>query len=299
MTKITIASHIVIDTIYSDLNKITSLGGPSIYAGLTAKNMGGDISLLTKYGKDLPEEYLLWLIQNKIKIPDDSCSLEYPTTRFKIIQNQKSRKLQLMAKCEDIEKVRNDLYGDASIVSPVAGELDNTFLIKLKEFFETIYLDPQGFIRRFKSDGSCFFEKIDQEILKNIDIIKMDEEEAYYITGHKDPIKALQQTFDNGVKISIFTRGSKGILLLCSKGLYEIPIIKKIKMLDLTGIGDIFAGAFTFTYIQDNDPVWAAAMATTASSIGINNIGISKIPKLDMIVEGAEEIFENIKKVPI
>lgn len=299
MTKITIASHIVIDTIYSNLIKTISLGGPSIYAGLTAKNMGANISLLTKYGKDLPRKDLLWLIQNKIKIPNDSCSLEFPTTRFKIIQDQKSRKLQLMAKCEDIKKISNELYGDAAIVSPVAGELDNTLLIKLREFFETIYLDPQGFIRRFKPDGSCFFEKIDQEILKNTDILKMDKEEAYCISGHKDPIKALQHTFDNGVKIPIFTRDSKGILLLCDKGLYEIPIIKKIKILDLTGIGDIFAGAFTSTYIQDNDPIWAAAIATAAASIGINNIGISKIPKIDSIVEGAEEIFENVKKVPI
>ncbi|MFC1754880.1 hypothetical protein ACFL96_16045, partial [Thermoproteota archaeon] len=149
MIRITVVSHIVIDTIHSDLHKTTSLGGPPIYAGLTAKNMGGDISFLTKYGKDLPEEYLLWLIQNQIKIPNDSCSLEYPTTRFKIIQDKKSRKLLLKAKCENIEKIKNDLNGDASIVSPVAGEVNNTILIKLREIYETIYLDPQGFIRRF------------------------------------------------------------------------------------------------------------------------------------------------------
>ncbi len=298
MIRITVVSHIVIDTVISYLHKTTSLGGPPIYAGLTAKNMGGNISFLTKYGKDIPEKYLLWLIQNQIKIPDDSCSLEYPTTRFQIIQNKKSRKLKLLAKCENIENIRDDLNGDAFIVSPVAGEIDINILDKLKELYKTIYLDPQGFIRRFNPDGSCFFEKIDQKILNNIDILKMDEQEAYYITGSKDPIKALQKTFDSEIKVSIFTRGSKGILLLCSKGLFEIPVIKKIKIVDLTGIGDIFAGAFTFTYLQDNDPVWAATMATAAASMGINKIGILKIPKSNLI-EGAEEIFENIKKIKI
>ncbi|MFQ6135252.1 MAG: hypothetical protein ACE5KU_05500, partial [Nitrososphaerales archaeon] len=66
--RVTVASHITIDTITSDRIQTTTLGGPPSYAGLTAKKMGGEVSLLTKYGEDLPEEYLLWLIRNQLKI---------------------------------------------------------------------------------------------------------------------------------------------------------------------------------------------------------------------------------------
>jgi len=297
LVKITVVGHIVLDTISSDLMNTTSIGGPPIYAGLTARNMGGEVTLLTKYGKDLPEENILWLLRNQINIPDGARSTTHPTTRFMINQTLKSRYLQLKARCEDIIYIGDEQKGDAAIVSPVAREVNITFLSNLRQIFETIYLDPQGFIRRFRSDGRCFLGRINKNVLKYADILKMDKDEAYNITGSKDYFKALQKTFENGVKISIYTRGSEGILLRCNKGLFRIPVVKKVKILDMTGLGDIFAGAFTFTYLKDNDPIWAGAVATAASSLALDKISVSKIPEMDIVTEVAEETMEKIYKI--
>ena len=297
MKNITVVSHIVLDTLFSDLKEINSIGGPPSYAGLTAKKLGAEVRLLTKYGKDLSNEQLLWFIQNQIKIPNDALSTTHPTTRFHIVQTTKSRNLQLKTRCEDIQHIGEDIKGNAAIVSPVAGEVSSTILSNLRKKFEVVYLDPQGFIRRFQQNGECFLDKIDKKVLKYTDIIKMDQEEAYYITGSRDPFKSLQKTFESGVKVSIYTRGPEDVLLRCSGGLFKIPIVKNVNILDVTGVGDIFAGAFTFTYLQDKDPVWAGSMATASSSVHLDRLGVLKIPEIDDVVNVAEDIFGRTERI--
>jgi len=297
MKNIIVVSHIVLDTLFSDLKKTNSIGGPPSYAGLTAKKLGAEVTLLTKYGKDLPNEYLLWFTQNQIKIPNDALSTTHPTTHFHIVQTTESRNLQLKARCEDIQYIGEDIKGNTAILSPVAGEVSSAILSNLREKIETIYLDPQGFIRRFQPNGECFLDKIDKKVLKYIDIIKMDQEEAYYITGSRDPFKSLQKTFESGVKVSIYTRGSEDVLLRCSEGLFKIPVVKNVKILDVTGVGDIFAGAFTFIYLQSKDPIWAGSMATASSSVHLDRLGVLKIPEIDDVVDVAEDIFERTERI--
>jgi len=297
MKNITVVSHIVIDTILSDYKKINSIGGPPSYAGLTAKKLGAEVTLFTKYGKDLSNDYLAWFTQNQIKIPNDSLSITHPTTRFHIERTMESRNLQLAAKCEDIQNIGDNIKGNAAIVSPVAGEVSSTILSKLRNKFGMIYLDPQGFIRKFQPNGECFHDKIDKEVLKYADILKMDPEEAYYTTGNRDPFKSLEETFESGIKVSIYTRGSQGILLRCNRGLFKIPVSKSVKILDVTGVGDIFAGAFTMAYLQDKDPVWAGSVAAASSSIHLDRLGVQKIPDIKDITNIAKDIFERTERL--
>lgn len=290
------AGHITIDTIASDRIQTTTLGGPPSYAGLTAKNLGAEVSLLTKYGADLPEEYLLWLIKNQLKIGRDARSTTHPTTRFRVLQTPRERELHLEARCEDLEN-QDDLGGDAAIVSPVAGEVGLTLLSDIRRRFKTIYLDPQGFIRKFRSDGRCFLGSIDRSVLKNVDIVKMDEEEAYVITGRRNPLQALKDVAEEGVRTIIYTRGSEGILLRCDRGIFKIPVVKGGEVQDTTGAGDIFAGAYTTTYLQGEDSVWSGCVAVAASSIGLDRVGLSKIPEIEVVARVAEETSERIEEI--
>jgi fructokinase len=295
--RVTIAGHITIDTITSDRIQTRILGGSPCYAGLTVKNMGGEVFLLTKYGEDLPEEYLLWLIRNQLKIPKDARSTTHRTTRFKIVQTLKGRELYLERRCEDLKMVTESLEGHAVIVSPVAGEVDLKLLSDIRRGFKTVYLDPQGFIRRFHPDGRCFLENMDSSLLKYADIVKIDEEEAHMVTGRRDPLQALEHLVERGVKIAIYTRGSEGILLRCSEGVFKIPVVRKVKFLDTTGVGDIFAGAFALTYLQSENSVWSGCVAVAASSIELDKVGLSKVPDIEAVAEVAEETRKKTEKI--
>ncbi len=295
--RVAVASHIVIDYIKSEFIDTIALGGPSSYAGLTAKKMGADVILLTRYGKDLPEEYLIWYLRNCIRISKDAYSENNYTTCFQIFQNSRYRKIYLKKKCEDIILSEESLDGNAVIVSPVAGEISLKTLSELRKRFNLIYLDPQGFIRRFQPDGRCFLDNLDNAILNYVDVVKTDEKEAQVITGSRKPLKALEYLFEKGVKIAIYTRGSKSTILRCNEGIFKIPIVRKLEILDTTGAGDIFAGAYTVSYLQSKDPIWSGCLAVAASSIKLDKIGLSKISEIESVNELAEETRNKVERI--
>ncbi len=289
------AGHITIDTLISGSIQTTTLGGPPSYAGLIARNLGADVSLLTKYGEDLPEEYVAWLNRNQLKTAGDAVSETHPTTRFRIVQTPDGREIYLEARCEDLNVEISD--GDAAIISPVAGEVNPALLPRLRGKFQTIYLDPQGFLRRFQPDGRCLLDERNLGELRYADIVKMDEEEAYVITGNREPLQALKYVAEKGVKVAIYTRGSEGVLLRCSEGVFHIPVVRVTETVDTTGVGDIFAGAYTVTYLQGEDAVWAGCVAVAASSAGLDRVGLSKIPSIEEVAEAAEETRRKTRKI--
>ncbi len=296
--RVTVVGHLVIDDVVSGKIRTTTLGGPPSYAGLAARNLGAeDVSLFTKFGADFPDDYLLRLSWNQLRINRYARSSTHLTTRFRIVQKPEGRELYLEARCEDL-KADGDLpEGDVAIVSPVAGEVDFALLDHIRRQFKTVYIDPQGFIRKFESDGRCYLTNIDRRILKYADIVKMDGEEALMITGLRDPLQALEEVRRSGVEVAIYTNGAGGALLHCSKGLFRIPVVRQIDVLDTTGAGDIFAGAFATTYLEGGDPVWSGCVAVAAASAGLDKVGLSKVAGIDAVTGLAEETAKNVEKV--
>jgi sugar/nucleoside kinase (ribokinase family) len=294
--RITIVGHLVIDEFEASNIQINSLGGPPSYAGLTAKNLGAEITLLTKFGTDLPEYYFIWLIRNQIKIGRDSRSTTHPTTRFRIVQTPEGRELYLKSRCEDLKNFEN-WEGDAVIISPVAGEVGLAFLNHVRRRFKTVYLDPQGFIRKFHPSGHCRLTRIDRHVLENADIIKMDNEEAMMITGKRDPFQALEDLEKMGVRVGVYTNGKEGVLLRCDEGVFKIPVSHQGTVVDMTGVGDIFAGAFTVEYLQTGDPVWSGCVAVAAASGRLDRFGLSKILEIEKIIDSAKEIAGNVIRI--
>jgi sugar/nucleoside kinase (ribokinase family) len=299
--RVTVVGHIVIDDVVSGKIRTAALGGPPSYAGLAARNLGAeDVSLFTKFGADFPDDYLLWLSWNQLKISRHARSTTYPTTRFRIVQKSEVRELYLEARCEDLNADGELPEGDVAIVSPVAGEVDFALLDHIRRQFKTVYIDPQGFIRRFESDGRCVLTEIDRRVLKYADIVKMDREEACMITGVRDPFQALDEVRKrSGVEVAIYTEGVDGALLRCSKGFFRIPVVKQMDVLDTTGAGDIFAGAFATTYLEGGDPVWSGCVAVAAASAGLDKVGLSKVAGIDTVAGLAEETAGKVEQIEV
>lgn len=292
--KILIAGHLAIDKIISKDFQITSLGGPPCYAGLVAKNLNSDVWLITKIGYDFPDEYMIWLSKNQLNFIKDFKSQVKPTTRFKIVLKDGERELYLQAKCEDIEVTQlESLSCDGMIISPIVGEINLDFLKRASKLSPIIYLDPQGFLRAFDSHGKCYLKPSEYEIEKWAKIIKVDSEEAYQITGQKDLKQASIILRRKGVSIILATNKQHVLLFYGNNG-YKIPI-PSVKVVDTTGAGDIFAGAFLTTYLKCNDPLWSACVATAFSSLSIQYKGLAKIPESKKIYSEAELLYKNVQ----
>ncbi|MBI4258458.1 MAG: hypothetical protein HY619_05845 [Thaumarchaeota archaeon] len=294
-----VAGHIVIDSVIREEGQTeTLLGGPPCYAGLAAKNLGANVTLVTKFGVDFPEEYYLWLVRNQLKFASSSRSLTQPTTRFRIMLHRDKRILFLVKQCEELSPDQiKGLEAAGMLVSPVAGEISMKFLEEAANRFPVIYLDPQGFLRSFGKDGRCVLKRQSFDALKFAQILKVDEDEAYAYTGMNNMVNALKVLARSGPEIVIGTRGSKPILLLHKKHIYQIPVRQVNDIVDTTGTGDIFAGAFMAEFLREKDPVWAACLAGTMASSGVNKVGLAKITRRGTVVKEAETLHKKVTEV--
>lgn len=287
-----------IDTLESDRFTTRSLGGPPCYTGLTVRNLGSSVQIITKIGHDFREEDFLWLSRNQLEFGDYFYSSSKPTTRFKIIQTDQSRDLFLSSRCEDLSIAQlESVEADGLIVSSVAGEVSRDFMEEASRTFRHVTLDPQGQLRSFDSSGRCSLShKLDLEILRNVNTIKIGEDELPLIAGTSDRGQALAKIRGRGPENILLTNSEGEVWVATPETTYSIHI-PMAQPIDTTGLGDIFIGAYADTYLKDGDAAWSACMAVSAAHLSLNGVGISKIPVEPLIRENAEKISETVQQM--
>jgi len=74
-------------------------------------------------------------------------------------------------------------------------------------------------------------------------------------------------------KLTVITRGEKGAVSICGKEIFESSIQKNLKVIDLTGAGDLFAAGFLYGYINKLSMKECLEKGTEMSSRIIQQIG--------------------------
>lgn len=95
--------------------------------------------------------------------------------------------------------------------------------------------------------------------------------------------KNMRSLINEGCEIVIFTFGSKGCKGLSSDGYFEVPAIP-VDVVDTTGAGDVFHGAFDYFYLQGYDARKCAELSSGVSAIKCTRPGgRSGIPTLEVL----------------
>jgi len=101
-----------------------------------------------------------------------------------------------------------------------------------------------------------------------------------------------------GPRICLATMGARGVLLLSEDAsFYKVPAYTPPRVVDPTGSGDAFAGAFLAEYLKTKDSVWSAALASAAASFVLEGVGPSNFGNRDQTEERAAKIVEKVEKV--
>ncbi|MFC4324313.1 PfkB family carbohydrate kinase [Litchfieldia salsa] len=82
-------------------------------------------------------------------------------------------------------------------------------------------------------------------------LIKISEEECFFLTGEQDENKAVRQLIAGNVKALLITKGEKGSTLHTKSSSIHVPSIQ-VKPVDTTGAGDAFVGGLLFGLSQQN-----------------------------------------------
>lgn len=295
------AGFITIDDIMVDERRFTSLGGPPSYAGYAASIFNARVRAVSRIGRDFPDEYLRIFLSGSIDLGDNYKSYDSLTTRFRIRIIKNERELRLLYKCEEPDPNALLTDADALILNSVTGELKFNRVRGFIKNFSIRYLDPQGYLRVFDSDGRVKLRRPDDiSFIKHFNIIKVDEEEALVLTGIFNPVEAASKlsSYSNG--IVILTMGERGVIIANRESLYSLPA-PNVTVVESTGMGDILGGIFVSEYVRGDDALWAVSLGVAGASIaGSSGLdGINKVIRLDRnkVIDVAHEIYEKYRKL--
>lgn len=289
--------HFAIDLISSP-RLVTSkhaLGGPPTYVSLAAKKLGAQVSVISKVGEDFPKEYFRWLKSNSVDLSGLKVVKSASTTRFVLKYKGDERQLHLQSQAPPIslKDFSNSLRARIIHVAPIINELSYDAISKLRTMTDALSLDPQGFVREFDQKGKGHLKRLeDTRVLELVDLYKSSLNEIKMVTGLGDLKLAMKEIQNYGARIVVVTKGTEGSTLLFEGAFYEVPACRPRVILDFTGAGDAYIGAFLAEFIQGKDISWCSCVGSAVASFVVEGVGPAVFGEKKEIYKRAAEIYE-------
>ncbi|RUA12124.1 MAG: sugar kinase [Flavobacteriia bacterium] len=244
MSKLLIVGTVAFDAIETPFGKTDKiLGGAATFIGLAASQFEVDTSIVSVVGGDFPLSYLEMLNSKNIKT-DGVEIVEEGKTFFwkgKYYNDMNTRdtlitELNVLA---DFNPVVPDDFKDTDFL--MLGNLHPTVQLEvikqIPERPKLVVLDTMN----FWMDNS--WDEL-MEVIKKIDVITINDEEARQLSGQYSLVKAAKRIYEMGPKYVIIKKGENGALLFHDDMIFFAPALPLEEVFDPTGAGDTFAGGF-------------------------------------------------------
>ena len=299
MFDIVSVGHFSIDSISlpSRQNPFIVLGGSVAYVSFAARRLDARASVVSKVGADFPAAYKWWLQQEDIDLSGLSDVQDALTTRFELRYDNDLSNRSLSSKNRmppiRVEDLPASLKAKIIHLAPIAGEITYDLAEKLRNCTQVLSLDPQGLMRNFDPDGNVTLERPkDTRILGLIDIFKSSLKEIQTLTGLSDVDSAIKAVHDYGVSIVIVTLGAEGAVVSIEDAIHKVSAYKSEKLVDPTGAGDAFIGAFLAEYAHGEDCAWCSHVGSAAASLVVEGIGPTSFGDKEEICRRAHALDE-------
>jgi len=243
------------------------LGGTAFFSALTVRAMGLRVGILTSVSPDM--EPLLAPMQS---IP----LISIPSKQSTVFQNTYTpggRIQMLLGRAQDLHWYNlPPHWRKPGIVhlAPVADEVDQRLAGRFNGAL--VGVTPQGWMRQWNRIGQVSFQPWANasQVLANTQALVLSIED---IEGDEDLVLYLARQ----AEILVVTRGREGCTLFTQGQPAHIPA-PRVREVDPTGAGDIFAAAF-FTRLKANgDPLASARFAIALASDSVTRSGPDSIP---------------------
>lgn len=115
------------------------------------------------------------------------------------------------------------------------------------------------------------------DLTGSLDYLLVSEECAAEVLGRRDPEAALDAMRRHNAQVVGVTLGEEGFLYSDVHGLRHIPSLP-VAVVDTTGAGDVFHGAFAFAVASGWDTERCGLFASVAAAVSCTGIGRERIP---------------------
>lgn len=132
------------------------------------------------------------------------------------------------------------------------------------------------------------------KVLKNIDMLIINEAEARELAGEPNTIRSAKGILTMGPRYIIIKRGEYGAMLFSKKNIFVLPAFPLEQLSDPTGAGDSFAGGFlgyiaNCTDMSEDTMRQAIVAGSVLASFTVEDFGIRRLFELS-----AKEINERL-----
>ena len=268
-----------------DANFMQSLGGKGANQAVAAARLGGSVTFVTSLGNDMYAD----ILKNHFKkegittdyIIDD---VNHPTGTALIFVAHSGENCIAVAPGANYSL----LPGSITHFSEVIDEAD-IIVMQAEIPYETIKkialsAKQKGKKVLFNPAPACL---IDEELMKAIDILVVNELEAAFISGIEYTGNNLEEIalslLQAGARNAVITLGSQGVYMKNDKGIIQLPGYK-VNAIDTIAAGDTFCGALAVICAQREIDRDALSFANAAAAIAVTRSGAQpSIPTLDEV----------------
>ena len=251
--KLLIVGTMAYDAIETPFGKVEKiLGGAATYIGLSASQFLVDSAIISVVGEDFDMQHLQLLKEKNLDLSGVEIvkggETFFWSGRYNEDLNTRTTLETRLNVLENFNPIIPDQNRSPDIV--VLGNLSPEVQIKaleqLKRSPTLIILDTMNFwMDHFRS-------KLD-EVIKKVDVISINDEEARQLTGEHSLVKAAQLIHQLGPRYIIIKKGEHGALLFHDNEIFSAPALPLAEVFDPTGAGDSFAGGFAGYLTQTLD----------------------------------------------
>lgn len=142
------------------------------------------------------------------------------------------------------------------------------------------------------------------KVLAKIDALLINEGEAEMLTGKTNAIAASDELIKMGPKAVVVKRGEYGFVLRTGEGFFILPAFPIASVVDPTGAGDTFAGAFFGTLAKSDRGLDLALLKEACvngcllASFTVENFGVANLRELSLTkLQARGEAFSRITRL--
>lgn len=244
MSKLVIVGTVAFDAVETPFGKTDKiLGGAATYIGLAASQYHVDGAIVSVVGGDFPQEYINMLVEkgmdvSGLEVVSDGKTFFW-SGRYHNDMNTRDTLVTDLNVLADFNPIVPEKYRDAEVV--MLGNLHpNIQLSVINQMKEPklMVLDTMNFWMENALDEL-------QEVIKLVDVVTINDEEARQLSGEYSLVKAAQKIMSMGPKYLVIKKGEHGALLFSNDDVFYAPAMPLREVFDPTGAGDTFAGGFT------------------------------------------------------
>lgn len=296
MNKLLIVGTVAFDAIETPFGKTDKiLGGAGTYIGLSASFFNLKSAIVSVVGDDFPQEYLDLLTARNIDISGleivQGGKTFFWSGRYHNDLNSRDTLDTQLNTLADFQPKVPEAFKDADVV--MLGNLHPMVQISVLDQMtrqpKLVVLDTMNFWM------DCALPEL-LEVIKRVDVITINDEEARQLTGEYSLVKAAAKIHTMGPKYVVIKKGEHGALLFHGKEIFFAPALPLEEVFDPTGAGDTFAGGFAGFITQSENVSFKNMKNAIIYGSNLASFCVEKFGTERMVELQKEEVHERLKQ---